>query len=76
MNYRKQVIRMKTCIWYNPELKKYEKGSREEYDLMVATSLSGSDYQLLYQFDRTHSRIVYKITEELNTAQLEYEATR
>ncbi|MFT6866271.1 MAG: hypothetical protein ACJA08_001100 [Cyclobacteriaceae bacterium] len=58
-------------IWYNPQLKSYQVGSKVDYETTVAHSSNADNFMILYELDELTMRLANKIVMELNSARLE-----
>ncbi|MBV6645984.1 MAG: hypothetical protein KI790_11075 [Cyclobacteriaceae bacterium] len=56
----------KQVIWYNPEEKCYETGSKLDFFTKSGISKREEEYTLLYEFSATSERLAGKIINELN----------
>ena len=75
--YNNQTVRnsMKLYIWYNPEERMYQKGSKDQFDSLVTGSPNGQSFLMLYQLNELSERLAKKIIHELNAAHREHKMT-
>lgn len=59
---------MKLLIWYNPDTDKYEKGSENDYGVVVSASTNKDRFDILYEFTETSQKLIDKILTSLNIA--------
>lgn len=57
-------------IWFNPDLGKYEKGLKEDFDKASAHSVNQDRFDIIYEFSDTSQRIIDKVLDSLNVARL------
>ncbi|MFT7238728.1 MAG: hypothetical protein ACI93L_002820 [Cyclobacteriaceae bacterium] len=57
-------------IWFNPDLGKYEKGSKAELEQASVHSVNQDRFDVIYEFSDTSQRIIDKVLESLNVARL------
>lgn len=57
-------------IWFNPDLDKYQKGSRKDFDDASSLSVNKDRYDIIYEFNDTSQRIIDKVLDSLNVARL------
>ena len=55
---------MDQFIWYNPDIERYQKGSREDYD--KAVNNCRQEISLMYEFTEVSARLAGKLVNELN----------
>ncbi len=55
-----------TLIWYNPDIDRHEKGSKEDYQSIKNGSKQQAKFEILYEFNVTSEQLAEKILNELN----------
>lgn len=53
-------------IWYNPDLDLYQKGTRIDFNAIVAESANADRFSILYQFNQNSVKLADKILNSLN----------
>jgi len=63
-------------VWYNPDMGRYQKGKKEEFENFLQLSGLKKEFSLILKLTNESDILAYKIVKQLNIAraQLEYDA--
>ena len=59
-------------IWFNPDEGVYQKGNREEYDLIIEASILKSGFSLILELTNQSDLLAHRLVKELNQADAGY----